>query len=94
MPETSTLNVTVPPELDQFIRERIAAGRNRTASDVVAEGLNLLQQQELDLESALIDLKAKLARGAAQADRGEFVDPKEVLANIEKLKKERATRRV
>jgi hypothetical protein len=39
---------------------------------------------------ALRSLKTKLARAAAQAERGEFVDPDDVLKKIEALKKKRA----
>jgi hypothetical protein len=36
-------------------------------------------------------LKAKLARGAAQADRSEFVDPADLLKKIDARKNRRAT---
>jgi predicted transcriptional regulator len=36
-------------------------------------------------------LKSKLARASAQADRGEFVDPDEVLRKIEAMKRKRAS---
>jgi len=77
--------------LGKFVHDRVASGRYQTASEVVREGLRLLEQQERDREAAFAALKAKLERGAAQADRGELVDPDEVLKKIEALKSRRRT---
>jgi antitoxin ParD1/3/4 len=86
----TSLNVSLTPELDQFVQQRVATGRYQTASEVVREGLRLLEHQERDREAAFLALKAKLERGSAQADRGEFVDPEETLKKIEALKRRRA----
>lgn len=82
----TSLNVSLTPELGQFVLDRVASGRYQTASEVVREGLRLLEQQERDREVAFAALKAKLERGAAQAERGELVDPDDVLKKIEVLK--------
>ena len=86
----TSLNVSLTPELDQFVRDRIATGRYQTASEVIREGLRLLEQQEREREAAFQALKAKLERGAAQAERGEVVDPDELLKKIDALKRRRA----
>jgi predicted transcriptional regulator len=57
---------------------------------VIREGLRLLESQERDREAAYAALKIKLERGSAQADRGEFVDPDEVLKKIDERKRRRA----
>jgi antitoxin ParD1/3/4 len=85
----TSLNVSLTPELGRFVQDRVATGRYQTASEVIREGLRLLEHQERDRQLALEDLKAKLARGSAQADRGEFVDPDRVLKKIESLKRKR-----
>ena len=78
----TSLNVSLTPELERFVQERVASGRYQTASEVVREGLRLLELQERDREAAHEALKAKLKRGAAQAERGEVVDGEEF---VEKL---------
>ena len=83
MPAKSTLNVSLTPELEKFVQSRVSSGRYQTASEVVREGLRLLELQERDREAAFIALQGQLNRGAAQADRGEFVDPAEVLKRID-----------
>jgi antitoxin ParD1/3/4 len=70
----TTLNVSLTAELERFVQERVSSGRYQTASEVVREGLRLLERQERDHEEAFEALKSKLARGAAQAERGEVVD--------------------
>jgi antitoxin ParD1/3/4 len=78
----TSLNVSLTPELERFVQERVASGRYQTASEVVREGLRLLELQERDREAAHEALKAKLKRGAAQAERGDVVDGEEF---VEKL---------
>ena len=57
MSDRQTMNVSVPPALEQFIKAQVAAGRFRTASEVVREGLRLLQEAEHNrlLEKWLIE---------------------------------------
>jgi antitoxin ParD1/3/4 len=74
MPSRSSLNVSLTPELEQFVEDRVATGRYQTASEVVREGLRLLELQERDRDAAYKALKAKLERAVGQAERGEMVD--------------------
>jgi antitoxin ParD1/3/4 len=90
MAAKNSLNVSLTPELERFVQSRVSTGRYQTASEVVREGLRLLEAQEAQRDLTLSALKQKLARGAAQADRGEFVDPAHVLKRIEARKKQRA----
>ena len=87
----TSLNVSLTPELGRFVRDRVASGRYQTASEVIREGLRLLEEQERGREPAFRSLRTKLRRAAAQADRGEFVRPDEVLKKIESLKRRRAS---
>ncbi len=89
----TSLNVSLTPELDQFVQQRVATGCYQTASEVVREGLRLLEHQERDRETAFLALKIKLEHAAAQADRAEFVDPDATLNKIKDLKRRRATRK-
>lgn len=40
------MNVSLPPEQDRFVRAQVDGGRYRTASEVVREGLRLLEEAE------------------------------------------------
>jgi len=78
----STLNVSLTPELEEFVRDRVDTGRYQTASEVVREGLRLLELQERDRDAAHAALKAKLKRAAAQSDAGELVDGEEFIDKL------------
>jgi antitoxin ParD1/3/4 len=68
------MNVSLTPELEQFVQSRVASGRFQTASEVVREGLRLLEERELAREIALKELRSKIRRASEQDDRGEFLD--------------------
>lgn len=46
MANRQTRNVSLPPHQDEFIEALLAAGRYRTASEVVRDGLRLLEEAE------------------------------------------------
>ena len=85
MPIRVSLNVSLTPELDQFVEARVASGRYQTASEVIREGLRLLEEREQTREAALEELRAQLRRGAEQADRGELLDGDAVFEEIQQL---------
>ena len=85
----TTLNVSLTPELDQFVQDRVASGRYQTASEVVREGLRLLEVLERDRQERFNALKTRLEAAAAEAERGELHDPRELLKEIRAMKKRR-----
>ena len=85
MPIRSTMNVSLTPELEQFVQSRVASGRYQTASEVVREGLRLLEEREQSRETVIQELRAKIRRGIEQADRGELLDGDAVFDEIRQL---------
>jgi antitoxin ParD1/3/4 len=89
MATRTTVNISLTPELGAFLQSRVKSGRYQTTSEVVREALRLLQHQEEEREVSLKQLKAKLQRGALQAQRGELLDADEVFEELRKLIAER-----
>lgn len=89
----TTLNVSLTPELDQFVQDRVASGRYQTASEVVREGLRLLENQESERSARFQALKSRLEAASAAAERGELFDPQCVWDDIAEMKRERAKRK-
>jgi antitoxin ParD1/3/4 len=83
------VNISITPELDVFLLSRVQSGRYQTTSEVVREALRLLQRQETEREESLHQLKEKLQRGAAQAERGELLDGDEIFNELRELIEER-----
>jgi antitoxin ParD1/3/4 len=84
-----TLNVSITPELERFVEDRVASGRYQTASEVVREGLRLLEERETARQEALEELRKHIAIGVEQADRGEFIDGDEVFEELKRLSAQR-----
>ncbi len=80
-----SLNVSLTPELGDFVETRVASGRYQTASEVIREGLRLLEERENTREVALAELRAQLRRGIEQADRGELLDGDNVFEEIRQM---------
>ena len=85
----TTVNVSITPELDAFLQSRVKSGRYQTTSEVVREALRLLERHERERDDALHQLKAKLERGAGQAERGELLDGDEVFDELREMIDER-----
>jgi antitoxin ParD1/3/4 len=57
------MNVSLTPELEKFVAERVHSGMYHTASEVIREALRLLQEQQQLKELKLIGLKQEIQKG-------------------------------
>lgn len=74
MPSSSQLTVTLTPELEAFIQERVASGRFATAGEAVREGLQLLEEREHERDLALTELRQEIQIGVEQAKADRLSD--------------------
>ena len=63
------VNISLPPELERVIREKVESGRYSDASEVIGEAL----RQSTDRETENECLKREAAIGFAQLEAGETV---------------------
>lgn len=80
----TTLNISITPELHRFIDNKVRSGLYTSVSEVVREGLRLLERQEQERKSALDEVRRKIAVGLEQLDRGEVVDGEQVFRELAK----------
>jgi putative addiction module CopG family antidote len=66
---TVTLTLTLSPELSALVKSKVASGRYSDSEAVLREALELLEEQE-----QLERLRAALAIGEEQFERGEYVE--------------------
>jgi antitoxin ParD1/3/4 len=65
------MNVSLTPELEQFVTQKVGSGLYHSASEVIREGLRLLKEKD-DLKKLRLDeLRKEIAIGIEQLDRGE-----------------------
>jgi antitoxin ParD1/3/4 len=80
-----TRNVALTAHWDRFVDRKVQSGRYQSASEVVRESLRIMEEFEQERSRALGELRGKLQAGYDEAQRGETVDPDEVLAEIRSL---------
>lgn len=76
------MNVNLTPELEALVQRKVESGLYNNQSEVVREALRLLAQQDRLREAHAEKLRGALAKGLAQADRGELVDGPSVVREI------------
>jgi antitoxin ParD1/3/4 len=76
-----TIEVRLPPALEQFARNCVADGRYESLSEVVSAGLRLMQDQETRKQSFM----TMLAEVEAEVDRGEVFTIDQVMADIDAI---------
>ena len=64
--------LSLTPELESFVNDKVEAGLYQTASEVVRDGLRLLKEREQVHEARLSELRKDIALGIEQADNGEI----------------------
>jgi antitoxin ParD1/3/4 len=63
-----TVNVSLTPELERLINDKVETGSYQTASEVVREALRLLKHRD----EGLVQLRGDIQAGLDQAARGEY----------------------
>jgi antitoxin ParD1/3/4 len=76
------MNVSLTPELERLVAEKVESGMYTSASEVVREGLRLLQERDQLRRTRLEELRREIARGVEQADRGELIDGEAVFREL------------
>jgi len=66
-----SLNVSLPVELENRVRERVASGMYGSASEVIREALRLFEAYQEAQSSSFAALRADLAVGLADANAGQ-----------------------
>ena len=72
------MNISVTPELEQFVARKVASGRYNSASEVVREALRLLEEHDHARSSQLAVFIHELDERLASLDRRVRVEPEAV----------------
>jgi antitoxin ParD1/3/4 len=85
-----TMNVSLTPELEKFVNEKVKSGLYNSASEVVRESLRLLRREDEIVQLQLEELRREIKTSIKQMDDGQGV-PLNVVR--ERIQKKRATKR-
>ena len=69
-----TRNVSLTGPQDRFVGEAVAGGRYQNASEVVREGLRLLERREREDEARLARFRSLIADADAAVARGDTIE--------------------
>jgi antitoxin ParD1/3/4 len=68
------MNVHLTPKLERLVQNKVQSGRYNSASEVVREALRLMEQKDELRSIQLQELRSRVDKGLAQAERGEGAD--------------------
>jgi len=77
------MNVSLTPELEKYVADKVASGRYTSASEVVREALRLLEREEKSRTEQLEEFNRELQLRIDSLDRGEYVTAEESLRRIQ-----------
>lgn len=68
------MNVSLTPELESMINNKVKSGLYNSASEVVREALRLLEEKDRIREMRREELRREVMRGVDQVQRGEYIE--------------------
>ena len=78
-----SLNVSLPPELENRVREHVASGLYGSASEVIREALRLFEAYQTVQKDTLSGLRIDVAQGIADVKAGRVAS-----INMDAIKKQ------
>lgn len=88
--ETEKLSISLPVDMARKVRQRVETGSYASNSEVVREGLRLLEQRERERDSRLDVIRAKIAEAAETPER---IRPEDMRRHFDNLTHEAAKTR-
>ncbi len=82
------MNVSLTPELEQLIHDKVETGMYLSASEVVREALRLLDERDRFQAMKFEEVRKEIQIGIDQADRG-MVAPLDVPGTLAKVRRRR-----
>jgi antitoxin ParD1/3/4 len=82
------MNVSLTPELEKYVNQKVESGLYQTASEVIREGLRLLKARDELQQRKLEELRREIQIGIDQADRGELA-PMDAKGTLERIRAKR-----
>ena len=79
------MNVSLTPELEEFVHQKAQSGMYHSASEVIRQALRLFIESERNRTLRIKQLNNEIAIGLRELAHGESEDGKNVFAEISKM---------
>lgn len=76
------MNVSLTPELENLVNQKVKTGLYNSASEVLREGLRLLQQRDEMHQKKLEALRTEIQKGTDSLEAGRYRDLSEAMGEI------------
>lgn len=86
------MNVSLNPQLEHFIDQKIKSGFYNSASEVIREALRLLMEREILFQQQVKKLNQDIDLGLEQLSRGEGISGDKVFDEIKAMSKSKSDR--
>ena len=84
------MNISLTPELERLVADKVESGLYNNASEVIREGLRLLKEHD----EVRLRWREQIEKGWREAQRGELVDGDEAFRRIDQRIKKAGRKRV
>ena len=87
------MEITLQPELEQFIQEKIKSGQYQSVNEAVNAALKLLIERELIYQGRFAELRQEILVGIEASERGDVLDSETVFTTPQRTKTDRSENR-
>lgn len=76
------MDMSLTPEIEQFIHSQVESGKYASAVDVIQAGIQLLEERDHIYNGRFEELRQEVLIGVEQLDRGERLDGRAVIEQL------------
>jgi antitoxin ParD1/3/4 len=88
MAQRVAVNVSLTPELSEFMRKQVRSGRFQSSSEVVREALRSMEERESLRSIAVRELRRQVKEGLADVAAGRLIDGTTAFAMLKESRKQ------
>ena len=78
------MNVSLTPQLEEFVREKVESGMYGSASEVIRQALRMLEERESRLKALRLEIDKGLSSGRAGTSDEVFARVREKIGEVER----------
>lgn len=85
------MNVSLTPELEQFIQSQVESGKYNSADEVILAGIRLLEERDRIYKGRFEALRQEIRIGIEASQQGQVIDGETVFRELRQKLQQRRT---